>query len=316
MNRARHATSSRSCLASVLAALVLGGMAAWWGDVDDSVSAGAAFEIWGDVLRDVDQFGLVVTRVSPTNEMALGRELARGMPELPESSPWPAYVTAVGEGLVPYVRRQGIRYTFHALPGGQPDADALPGGQVFISEGMLRFLRSEAELAAVLAHEMAHIDQRHCIELFQAVLAGQRAGLGRAGAAAEIVRRVAAVGYRQYQEAEADAVGLRMLAAAGYDPEAAVRPLERLAAATLGAPGRAGRSAREPLGEAVAALARGLGTYGASHPHPLERAERLRHSIARERFWRGPRQVYLGERNHAEQIPRRDHSFADEMISR
>ncbi len=128
-----------------LALMLIGAAAVWIGDVDESVSLSAAMEVWGDVIRDVDQFGLTLIRVSDKKEMEFGRNLSRGMIDASAgNSDWQSYVTAVGQGLVPYVRRPGIQYEFHVVEGSWINAFALPGGQVFISTGMLKFLRSGA----------------------------------------------------------------------------------------------------------------------------------------------------------------------------
>ena len=114
------------------------------------------------------------------------------------------------------------------MEGSWINAFALPGGQVFISTGMLKFLRSESELASILGHEIAHVDQRHCIEMFQSQIALDRIGMDEIGQLAEMTHQLVSAGYRKYQEHEADAAGLRFAMAAGYEPVAIVSTFERL----------------------------------------------------------------------------------------
>ena len=196
-------------VAVVLALLVAGGTAAALGEVDEGVDFSAALETWGDVLRDADQLGLKLTRVSDAEEMVLGEALVDPWRPAVAAHPTEEYVAAVGQALVRRVRRPGVRYVFHVVDSPAVNAFALPGGQVFVTTGMLGFLESEAELAAVLGHEIAHVDLRHCVERFQYELALARVGLRDVGRYAEVFRRLAASGYSKYHELEADAQGLR-----------------------------------------------------------------------------------------------------------
>lgn len=295
-----------------LASLVLGAAVTLPGAIDDSVSGEAAFEVWADVLRDVDQLGLTLSRMPADEEMALGRRLLGecGVPDSP--LPRQAYVAAVGQALLPHVRRRDIRYQFHVVPWEVANAFALPGGQVVITEGMLDDLRSEAELAAILSHEIAHVDQYHCVERFQSQAALARIGLGDLAVPAELLRRVWAVGYRRYQEAEADTVGLRIATEAGYDPHAAVRLMRRLVeeepAGAMPAP-----PPRTPLGEAAGAMVRSLGDYLASHPDAEQRADRLEAIIRSREAWWGRRPAYVGAENYRLGVCRDAREFPGEL---
>jgi predicted Zn-dependent protease len=270
-----------------VAVLVAGAVFVSLGDVDDSVSGEAAFEVWGDVLRDVDQFGLSLTRVADREEMEIGRRMAAALVVgAAEVDPREERVAAIGHRLTEGVRRVGIKYAFHVVPGSEVQAFAFPGGQIFITTGMLDFLRSDDELAGVLGHEIAHVDQRHCIELLQTRLAMGKLGLDIVAFPAEMLQQIWAVGYRQYQEAEADAVGLRLMTRAGYDPEAMIGPLERLKAEEGGrdSPSRH----LTPIDETIAVLGRSLGDYGNSHPRLTARIRRLRGRVARQSWGRRP----------------------------
>ena len=141
---------------------------------------------------------------------------------LPSDDPtWTPYVNAVGQSLVPYVRRTGISYQFHVIDSAEVNAFAVPGGQVFVFTGMLRFLKSEAELAAILGHEISHVDLRHCIEKYQYELAARRVGLDGIGQLADRARLPITIAYQKNEEIEADAQGARLSIQAGYDPSVA-----------------------------------------------------------------------------------------------
>src|SRR6266404_4486957 len=117
------------------------------GSLDPNVSFDSAREIWSDVLRDVDEFGLHATRVPAHKEMQLGAEIAAQIKtwgaEDPEAS---KYVTAVAQQLLPNVNRKSMRYQFHVIQAPQMNAFAIPGGHIYVLTGLLDFLESESEL--------------------------------------------------------------------------------------------------------------------------------------------------------------------------
>ncbi len=128
----------------------------------------------------------------------------------------------------------GQNYDVVLLNSPVPNAFALPGGQVYLTRGLLALINDTAEAAAVLAHEMAHVIARHAGErdelqrrnkLFGQVNAqvlNTQADASSGGASASLAR------FSRQQELEADSIGVRLLAAAGYDPYAASRMLTNL----------------------------------------------------------------------------------------
>lgn len=143
------------------------------------------------------------------------------------------YVRSVGQRLAA-VSDRGLPYEFHVLNDGTPNAWALPGGKIAINRGLLPELKSEAELAAVLAHEIVHSAARHGAKNMErgmllqgAMLAttvatsnSEYAGLavGGAGLSAQLITQK----YSRGAELEADYYGMQYMARAGYDPQAAV----------------------------------------------------------------------------------------------
>lgn len=299
----------------ILAAIALCGAAVLVGDVDGSVSGTSALEVWGDVMRDVDQLGLKLVHVSDEEEMQMGRDLAASMMGgTPRESPWQPYVEAVGRGLTPHVRRRGIHYKFHVLDWTEVNAFALPGGHVFVTAEMLGFLQSEAELAHVLAHEIAHVDQRHAIERLHSQIAMERVGLERIGAVADLPRMLVRMGYLKYQELEADIAGLRLATAAGYDPHAGMGVLERMSA-TLSSPGPALRRPATPLEESLGAVAGAFGSYFDTHPASADRISRLSQLIAGRQPWLRGQRSYAGIENHRRKVPRATREYPGEFTA-
>ncbi|HUT52196.1 MAG TPA: M48 family metalloprotease [bacterium] len=74
---------------------------------------------------------------------------------------WTAYVNKIGRGLVPYGNRPDIKYRFAILNSDDINAYSCPGGYIFVTRGLLKSLNNEAQLAGVLAHEIAHASERH-----------------------------------------------------------------------------------------------------------------------------------------------------------
>ena len=133
--------------------------------------------------------------------------------------------------------------TFHLIENSQLNAFAGPGGHIGVFTGLFTATESEAELASVIAHELAHVTQRHLPRMIERAqqrqlpaTAGMIAAIllgGQAGAATLAATNAAAISdqlsYTRAFEREADALGLKILNAAGYDPEAMARFLQRLA---------------------------------------------------------------------------------------
>lgn len=215
--------------------------------------------------------------LTPQQEIALGLQsapqMARefgGLSGDPQAS---QIVKAIGRSVAAQsvASHSPYKFDFHLLADRRTiNAFALPGGQIFITEALLRLLRTEGELAGVLGHEIGHVIARHSAEhmakqnLTQglasaAVIAADPAG--NSGAIAQMVAQVVNMKYGREDELEADALGVRLMAEAGYDPRALLGVMEILARAS----GQAGR-APEML---------------STHPAPANRAERITETIAR-----------------------------------
>ncbi len=289
---------NRTYFFALLALMTGCGIAVSLGQADPNVSLDSAREIWADILRDSDEFGLHATRVPVAKELELGREIAAQMPhEEPDAAfeKDEKYIEAVGAGLTPYVNRKTIPYHFHVIRSSAINAFAIPGGHVYVYTGLLDFLQSEAELAAILGHEISHVDLRHCIERYQYELALRKLGLGDVSMIATFAHNVAAIGYTQYQELEADASGERIAIEAGYDPDAAANVFERMKA-KFGEPSRT--QAATPAGEAGQVLGEALGAYFRTHPPSEDRARQLKSMVARNRRSLSGTMVYLGAANY------------------
>jgi predicted Zn-dependent protease len=295
----------------VVSMLVAGAAVATRGTPDPQVSLTSVVELWSDTLRDTDQIGMKLTRVSDAEEMRIGADLARAVADLGSDDPDAArYLAGVAQPLLPHLRRQGIHYQFHVLDSPQINAFALPGGQIFVMRGLLDFVESEAELAGVLGHEMSHVDLRHCIEHYQYEARLKKAGSPELGWLAEIAHRLVTQGFSQQQELEADAQGERLTVESGYDPDAEAALFTRMQA-RLHEPSRV--QATTPAGEVAEAAGEALGAYFRTHPPSEERVRRLNDMLARHpEEWAG-RSFYVGKENLRERVPRLSHEYVSEF---
>ena len=177
--------------------------------------------------------------LSVRDEIALGMQSAPVMAskmggEVDPNSRTAALVREVGERLVAesIAAKSEYRFRFHLLRDPETvNAFALPGGQVFITVGLLSRLRNEAQLAGVLGHEIGHVIHRHGAEHMAKGQLGQMlvTAVGVAGsderssgrsqqAVAAMVNSMVQLKYGRGDESQSDRFGLEAMLAAGYDP--------------------------------------------------------------------------------------------------
>lgn len=176
--------------------------------------------------------------LSESQEIELGtryHEQIRSHYGIYSSEQLQALVSEVGQRLARVSHRPGLDYRFTLLDSPEVNAFALPGGYVYITRGLLAYLNSEAELAAVLGHEIGHVTARHSVRqhsastvtgLFGAILGAQ---VGAGGQELVNLAGTALVrGYGREHELESDRLGAQYLARAGYDPDAMLRVIRVL----------------------------------------------------------------------------------------
>jgi predicted Zn-dependent protease len=200
-----------------------------------------------------------LTVIGPEQEAAMGREehpkilkAFGGVYE--EDVELNAYIAGIGARLRAVSELNDKPFTFTVLDSDVVNAFALPGGYVYVTRGLVALANSEAELAGVIAHEIGHVTARHTA---QRVTTGLFANLGAAVLGAVLgspaLANVAQVGaaayvqsYSRDQELEADQLGVRYLARAGYDPRAMAWFLGSLEADSRLEAQLAGQEGREP----------------------------------------------------------------------
>lgn len=144
-----------------------------------------------------------------------------------------AYVNRIGKGLAAKSHRPDLNWHFTVVDSPEVNAFALPGGYVYITRGIMAYLNSEAELAGVLGHEIAHVTARHGVrQQSTATAVGLGAILGsilvpglnsQAGSSLlQALSQSLVAGYGREHELEADRLGAEYLARTGYNPQAMV----------------------------------------------------------------------------------------------
>jgi predicted Zn-dependent protease len=177
--------------------------------------------------------------ISPQQDKALGAYFMRQIRQsgiILEDEEATAYLSALGHKLAIHSENPGFNFTFFLVNDSSINAFAGPGGYIGANVGLFLASESESELAGVLAHEIAHITQRHLARAFDAqdrmslpttaaILAAILLGAttdGAAGAAALMATQAASlqqqINFTRANEKEADRVGIQTLADAGFDP--------------------------------------------------------------------------------------------------
>ena len=211
--------------------------------------------------------------ISVEQEVAVGREAQQEVrtkvPELRDAE-IAGYVSNIGRRLAAHAPGPSYPYSFTVADDRTANAFALPGGPIWVHRGILELAENEAQVAAVLAHEVAHVGERHAAEqLTKATVANGLLGLlgavvdgrGRGEAAARIGAGLGAqflfLKFSRDHEREADRVGAEIMQAAGWDAGGMVEFFDVLQRQQRRAPGS-------------------VEQFLSSHPSPGSRAQLLR----------------------------------------
>lgn len=210
------------------------------------------------------------------------------------------YLTQVGQSMARSSHRPSLPYSFQVLDSPVVNAFAVPGGYVYLTRGILAYINSEAEMAAVLGHEIGHITARHSAAQISRMSMAQLA-IGLGAAFSEEFRHLAGIAnagvsllflsFSRDNEREADDLGVDYSSAQGYAPNAAAaffRTLDRL----------------NPTDEQG-----GLISWFSTHPSPPDRIQRIlvraraieranparRYAVGREAYLKAVNGLVYGE---------------------
>jgi predicted Zn-dependent protease len=187
-----------------------------------------------------------------------------------------AYITRIGQRLAKAAPGAAYPYSFAVADYREINAFSLPGGPVWINRGVLHAATSESQVAGVLAHEIAHIAQRHAADqLTKTLLAkwslgmlgamlGNTGGAGTAQIAGALVTNGVFLKFSRDDEREADRVGLQIMTKAGWDPRGMIELFDVLRREQTRDPGA-------------------VEVFFSTHPSPQDRIQNLTDAAARLR---------------------------------
>lgn len=225
-----------------------------------------------DKARSAQKIGEGLRSINEQEEIRLGADLAGmllGAAPLVDDPVRQQYVNRLGKWLALHSERPGLPWKFGIVESDDYNAFSTPGGYVILTRGLFDRMRSEAELAAVLSHEIAHVVRKHHVKDLQKTLRNEALGEMRryfsvstgSGIADQFTNAVLNAGKDMYtrgldhdDEYEADRMAVVIAARSGYSPYGLAGVLQTLTAT---------------------AEADGYGLHNRTHPLPLERIARL-----------------------------------------
>ncbi len=203
--------------------------------------------------------------ISESQEIRMGQEGAQSVVNTiglyPDSS-LQAYVARLGQSMAVASERPQLPWSFAVVNDATVNAFALPGGQIFLTRGILAHFNSEAELMSVLGHEIGHVTAKHSVsQISKAQIAQLGLGVGMVlTPSLDVLHQIAGSGlqvlflkFSRDDEAQSDELGFRYMVEAGYDPREATDIFELL--------GRLGGGGRLP-------------EWQSTHPDPENRSAR------------------------------------------
>ena len=217
--------------------------------------------------------------ISVADEIAIGKqaqaEVRRETPELHEKNVQ-AYIARIGKRLAAHAKGERYPYSFSIANYREINAFALPGGPVWVNRGAIEASKNESQLAGVLAHEIAHISQRHSarqlsnmmvtnlgLSLLGALL-GNSGGATAASIAARYVASGAFLKFSRDDERDADRVGAAIMARAGWDAHGMIELMQTIRE----------QQRRDPSSVEV---------FFSNHPAPADRIADLNRVVSKKR---------------------------------
>jgi predicted Zn-dependent protease len=260
-----------------------------------SVGAGGLWGWLGEAQHEASRVPTAATRLSDAEEIRIGHEIALRSPAAVPCEQCSAddvafqdLVNRVGQRLAVHARRK-LPYTFSYFADPHFfNALALPGGHIVIGRGLALVMDTEDQLAAVLGHEIEHVDRYHCAERIQFEARARHVPLG---GLLVLPISLFQAGYTKDQELEADREGTALAVRAGYSPQGAVRLLEIFA--RLEEAQRQRRGASDPVSESADASLQGLSEYFRSHPQSNVRKRTVEALIKARRWPLGPERLLV-----------------------
>ncbi|MBW4537367.1 MAG: M48 family metalloprotease [Pleurocapsa minor HA4230-MV1] len=194
-------------------------------NISVSASQSLAIDIT-DVIKGTVQY-VQIANISDEQEIEIGKQTNQqvlSQYQLYNNSQIQQYVSDLGQELVSASDSRDIPFNFQVVSSDEVNAFATPGGFVYVTTGLLKTAENRAQLASVMAHEIAHINEKHGVKALKQAVAAQ----GIAGAAGVETSQLAQIAYQltldlpqsRSFEYEADNSGLKILQQSGYPAQA------------------------------------------------------------------------------------------------
>ena len=237
--------------------------------------------------------------ISVADEIAIGKqaqaEVRRETPELHEKNVQ-AYIARIGKRLATHAKGERYPYSFSIANYREINAFALPGGPVWVNRGAIEASKNESQLAGVLAHEIAHISQRHSarqlsnmmvtnlgLSLLGALL-GNSGGATAANVAARYVASGTFLKFSRDDERDADRVGAAIMARAGWDSHGMIELMQTIRE----------QQRRDPSSVEV---------FFSNHPAPADRIAELNRVVSKKRTGTRDTSAFQSTRVRLKKLP-------------
>ncbi len=260
--------------------------------------------VWADEINLPD-IGSAANALLPKSEearigAAIMRQIRRSG-QLVDDPQITEYINEVGHRIAAHANDGGHKFTFFVIDDPSINAFALPGGYIGVHTGLIEATRTEDELAGVLAHEVAHVTQRHSARalsdnkrqslLSTAIMLGALVAAAMGGVDSDVLQATTAIAqgsaaqaqinFTRSNEYEADRVGISALADAGFDPDGMASFFEVLSRDNVPVESRVPEFLRtHPVGAARVAEARGRAR---KYPQ-VQTSDSITYGIARARL--------------------------------
>lgn len=271
----------------------------------DKISFAPLFQILGKAPQSLSRSVAKMLPIDSVDEGKLGKNLKSyyapmGTPAADEKKAL-GYLNSIVKCLQSF-KKKPFDYEIYILHSECPNAMALPGGVIIVTSGILKTMKSESELVAVLAHEMGHIEMSHCFDSVKYEILTKKILHNNLGAIADFAwNLLIRHSFSKTQEDEADKYGFQLLTNSQYDPSAMAKAFRNLKEAS----GRQYEGPPNPIRD-----------YFMSHP-PLE--QRIAKFSAEAQAWwnnRNGERRYIGVENLKENMDLSLKDFGDsEWIS-
>ncbi len=243
---------------------------------------------------------LNVTEMTESEENQIGQVLAKNVAKkykgkLDIDEEWVKYVRKLGNEIASKVDRKGIKYHFHVIRDDSVNAFAIAGGGIYVFTGILNKIKNESQLLGILAHEIKHVDLRHCIALFQFLRKLPKTA--QSPISSTVIQTVKHP-YNARQEQDADLKGLELIYGLGYSPYQVVNYWESGASP----PKRRTPPKGDPLINIIGRVGEELENVISTHPKNEKRACLLKNHIIKLQEELPRDIVYVGKWNYKHKV--------------